>query len=447
MAGYSEGLNEEVYFENRASLGKYLQLLFLYLFFLTFTFVPTSYNTIRLGVLICLLILSVALNRGIIRYDKKALTILIFYISYSVFSAILGLLNNGSVDALKTNVFYPVVFFIIFLTVLDSVRIETITRILLACSFVVCAADLWIAFYSLGLINIYPSILYNIDLDYVFNKGFGTYFQYTSTHMVSHFFLAPFILFFSINSLKGKKDRIKLLALLLMEMLCIYFSGRAALILTCCASVILLFVYGKLKTIYSFIVKLFSNSHRIRIFLLVLLAFVILIYMLNSGTLNIKGIAEYVYGKIQGVYSDGNNVIDTRASQRIEYLSGWLESPLFGHGMGTGVPYLRDGIWVDDKAIELTYVSILYQYGLGGLMLLLSIVIYTFREILSKIKNGILDVKEGLPYLFGLFGILLGSEADPYLFTMGCIWMLYLPFSIAAFDRAKTTRIVLFWKR
>ena len=444
MERFVEGVNNNRYNKNGLDIGLFIHKILLFMFFMTFTFIPTSYSAIRFGLLMSLFILSFALKRGKIKFDKNAGIILLIYVGYSILSAMLGIFNNGSIAGLKTNFLYPLLFFVMFLNILSIVSLNTISKILVACSFVVCLADLWVVLYGLRLIPISPNILYSIDLDYIFNGEIGLYYQYTSTHMVSHFFLAPFITVLVYINFKEKKNSFRLIILMVMEILCIYFSGRAALILSYSILFILIILYGNRERISTFFKEQFNSSHLIRNIILSIIFFIIVIVLINSKKINIEGIINYVFKKLQGISSSGGVIVDTRASQMREYLSGWLESPLIGHGMGTGVPYIRDGVWVDDKAIELTYVSTIYQSGLIGFLLLFFIILYTIKRIVRKIKNGLLNSKEGFPYILGLFGILIGAAADPYLFTMGCIWMLYLPFSIAATDEVEIAEIKFF---
>ncbi len=437
----SEGMKESKDLDKKLNSGHYLQMILLYLFFIVFTFVPTSYSAIRFALLLGLLFFSVLMNKGGFKYDKRAGILLVLYICYSGFSAVLGLVNQGSIMALRTNVLYPFLFFVMFGSILSNVKIYKITKLLVICAFIVSMADLWVAFYSLKIFPISPSILYKIDLEYIFNGGYGTYYQYTSTHMVSHFFLAPFVTVLVINNLREKKINLKLVLVLLMELLCIYFSGRAALILAYFISFTLIILYSFRDRVIKILNYLrgFRQKHNYIFYvIIIILAIGLLEYL---GKINISGIFEYVIHKIEGVYSGGNMIVDTRSSQRIEYLSSWLKSPLIGYGMGTGVPYIRNGVWIDDKAIELTYVSMLFQYGIIGFLLFLFVVHYTIKKIHTKIQNLEMMVNEGIPYLFGLIGILIGAEADPYLFTMGCIWMLYLPFTIAAMDNSNLIKI------
>lgn len=402
------------------------------MFFLTFTFVPTSYAFIRLMLFGLLFLMSFALTAGKVRCRKNSWIIIVVYATYSLLMAIVGVINNGGVQQIKTNVIYPVVFFLLFTMLLSVIRIERITQVLIICSVIVSVADLWVAFFNIGFISIEPTVLYEIDLDYIFNAGLETYYQYTSTHMVSHFFLAPFVTVLFLKSMSDRRIKYYLLIPIILEVICIYFSGRAALIISYIFSTFVgFFVVGiENRRKGKRIIKKSLLPRYVLIFMVLLVA---VVFALLSKRLNIGGVFDYLISKIEGVYSGNKgNIIDTRSSQRIEYISGWLDSPLFGHGLGTGTPYFREGLWIDDKEIELTYISMLYQTGIVGVFLFASIVIYSMSGIIKKIKSGYISSVDGLPYLIGLIGILLGAEADPYLFTMGCIWMLYLPFSIAA---------------
>ncbi len=402
------------------------------LFFFLFTFVPTSYSAIRVAALAAVIVLYTWNCSFKLKIVKSSTVIIVLYVMYSLFEAAWGFVNGGDVAAIRTNVVYPLLFFFVFSLIVEYISISTLTTILLWCAFFVSASDLWVAFYSLGMVPIYPGILYSIDLGYIFNAGYASYFQYTSTHMVSHFFLAPLATSLVLFNLHHKRFKIFPVIVMLMQWMCIYFSGRAALILSYVVVAFLILIFDFIYAYKKGQIFYANKIVIIRFIILMSIAVCALLSLVLMHIINIGGVYEYVLLKLNGVYSSGTSILDTRSSQRIEYMAGWLQSPIIGHGMGTGTPYIRNGIWVDDKAIELTYVSMLYQTGVLGVIFFFSMIAYTVTKILKGVFENIIDYCDGMPYLYGMIAILLGAGSNPYIFTMGCMWMVYLPLAIAS---------------
>jgi hypothetical protein len=104
----------------------------------------------------------------------------------------------------------------------------------------------------------------------------------------------------------------------------------------------------------------------------------------------------------------------------------WLASPIIGQGSGAIISgYARSITHPWD--FELTYLSVLMQFGLVGVGILAGCSVWIVRNL----GRVVAWFPPGRALQAGFIGVLLASVADPYLFTSDGIWMFFVPFAVA----------------
>jgi hypothetical protein len=107
--------------------------------------------------------------------------------------------------------------------------------------------------------------------------------------------------------------------------------------------------------------------------------------------------------------------------------NSWLASPIIGQGSGAIVMgYSRSP--VSPWQFELTYLSLLMQFGLIGVAVLSACTAWVVHR-LGKLGR---SLPTALAFEAGFIGVLLASLVDPYLFTSDGIWMFFVPLALAA---------------
>jgi O-antigen ligase len=129
---------------------------------------------------------------------------------------------------------------------------------------------------------------------------------------------------------------------------------------------------------------------------------------------------------------------DVRTNESRHFLDAIEESPVWGHGSGAVVPgHIRDvnRPW----AYELTYHSILFDFGLLGSLVLLGWTLWTAWRLWGRIRAGDSLV---VAVAAGWVGVLLASVYDPYLLKIDGMWMVFIPFGLAvAASRTRTSSL------
>lgn len=150
------------------------------------------------------------------------------------------------------------------------------------------------------------------------------------------------------------------------------------------------------------------------------------------------------FSLLQMVSSVGEirDAADVRAASGEELLSSWLDSPVWGNGLGAEVATPRniDRPW----EFELQYHMILNSLGLLGLIVLgisTSVAVIRFIWLIRKHRDrfGFL-----IAILAGFFAILVANASNPYLHTPGQYWMFFiLPMALNCGHRLLETESAL----
>lgn len=119
----------------------------------------------------------------------------------------------------------------------------------------------------------------------------------------------------------------------------------------------------------------------------------------------------------------------TRVGQSRALINGWLESPVFGKGVGDVLPTVVRNLerpWIFEQTFEWT----LFQFGALGFTILFIWVAWIATRLAAAAAHG--DAALYAPVLAGLVGAVISSSVNPYLTRFDGMWMIFIPFGLAA---------------
>ena len=127
-------------------------------------------------------------------------------------------------------------------------------------------------------------------------------------------------------------------------------------------------------------------------------------------------------------YEDGTSSISARKEQFISLINGWTSAPILGAGHGAAAEVVRNPnqAW----AYELSYVALLFQTGLVGILIYSSAIVWIFVKGIFMMRR--IPESAGLliPTLSGLFCFLIVNATNPYLGSFDYLWVVFLPIAI-----------------
>jgi len=123
---------------------------------------------------------------------------------------------------------------------------------------------------------------------------------------------------------------------------------------------------------------------------------------------------------------------DSANERRIQFfalLHGWYENPIFGAGLGAsayGSIRSESMPW----AYELSYLALLFQAGVVGLLTYATGITWIYWMGIRIIREGSILGRMMLPILVGLSSFLIANATNPYLGKFDGIWPIFLPLAI-----------------
>ena len=168
----------------------------------------------------------------------------------------------------------------------------------------------------------------------------------------------------------------------------------------------------------------YNNAKKLLIFITVIIIIATTAYFLLNDTINYENLSNRLFEEF-----DSDNTTP-RQQQSNALLNGFYSSPIFGSGFGVGV---NDVVRSAERpwTYELTYHLYLYNTGIIGFLLFLSLLafpIYRFYILNKYHPEYSIYLK---PVIISYIIVLFASSSNPY-FTSSFdfLWMLFLPIGI-----------------
>jgi O-antigen ligase len=289
--------------------------------------------------------------------------------------------------------------------------------------------------YFITQIGLLP---YVFDLDYfdeesaiTFNEG---YVRMRFMGLNSLPYLIPYIMTEiispSIEPNKQLRSRLWLWLALILGLSLVILSGRRVTLLITLLSPLIVYLFS----LYSpnQLHKRINRNIIVLSIAAIVLIYVLLFYLdihfgVNLSTLYNMLSEGFNFGTAVGTAESEGAFV--RREQFYALINGWLDNPFFGAGLGTFAPgYIRNPEmpW----AYELSYVALLYQVGLVGILIYAGGILWIFYMGVKIMKQEEYLGSMMLPLLVGMTCYLIANITNPYLVRFDGIWVIFLPIAL-----------------
>ena len=395
------------------------------LFFFLMLVLPTTYQIER-GVLLAVLLVGVFIFslKGGWRINKTIAFLGLTTITASAIFITIGFVNNtpGALRVATVFVLWPMVFLFLMGALSNPDQMRSLMKVIIVGAIVSAFMAMALLVEKLFKINLGMSVLLEIQGGQL--SVYNGFIEYRLFNMNTVIYALPFllgILFmpYTWSLLKGAWRYFAWVALAL-SVLTLIISGRRAFWLITAMSpfvVLALLWLGGLRPRVSKLV--------IKIILIILIFSIMSVALLNLD-FHIVWL-DFLKG------FDFSNVDSPSAFRRQEQfkqlLNGWLENPFLGAGHGATVdvnPNNRNLPW----AYELSYLALLFQTGLIGILIYGSAVAWIFFKGLKMVRRSPDVASLLIPTLAGLACFLVANITNPYLQKFDYLWTIFLPIGV-----------------
>lgn len=395
------------------------RIIFCVIFLLSINF-PGVLQVLKLPLLLVVFLL-LSMTRRMQRF--KLSTTLVFFSLVIAFYGLCSIVyggavgNPGAFSMLNVLVVYPLLFMII-IAMFDEEKIKSIDQFLVfSASTLVISQVLYIlSFYNVdgGVYYNFLAGLYKDELS--INAVEENYFLFTHPAVSSFLFFIPYAFVSLIISEKISYFRLTIIVLMFILML---LTGRRAF-----------YISFVIVILFAILVLMISNRpnyivfKRLSIFVGLMVALVIPFMMLNI--LNVDILME----KLNSIFDFSSN--ESNLERKLQYdalMHGFFNNVFFGQGAGAVANYIRSH--TQPWAYELSYIAMLFQLGLVGVLIYTSAVIYLFYGFISRIKflsNEFLFFSTAV--FSGFLSLIVANASNPYLLKFDYMWVIFLPVAI-----------------
>ena len=398
------------------------------LLFFMMLFVPTVYQPIK-AVLLILIIGSIIIKALYDWHPFLYIAILywtIFFVLVGALFILYGFINEtpGAFRVGTVYILWPIVFTILICGINSEKIIDRLFHVMLVAIFAISLYGLSYILNSSGWLpdylffNVFPGEYQSISL----TKG---YVETSLRSLSSLIFLIPLI----IAALLTWPNNFKLpihrfwLWLSLVFGIAFVLSGRRVLLLVVIIS----------PFITLFFRTFLPKSHKTVNRRLLYKFFAVITFFLVAIFIYLQTLYNFDFQVFVDKFLDGFRFYTDKGAslRRIQFyalINGWLESPLFGKGLGAVANIIRSQKY--PWSYELYYISILFQTGLFGFFAYVSGILWIYWIGIKMICSGNKLGYYILPVLVGLTSFLIASGTNPYIGKFDYIWVLFLPLAI-----------------
>jgi len=364
---------------------------------------PRAYPYLKLINLIFLLIFILCKNN--FKIDKN---ILFFFIQISLinlFGVFVGLVYNNNFEFIWDGIRLGIIFQLI-IAVLWSGLLSFNYKIFLTIAIKTALGVIFII-SVISVIQEYTEVQFFSD-SFIKENGIRAgirngFVQLTAGSIGSLFFISGYLIYYYFYSYQIKfYDKIVLVLLLAT----VFLSGRRALEFIVILSPLLLKFNNFLFNV--------NNNKVLFYYFKILFPFflVIIVIMYHFDILYL----DDIYNRFISAFSG----VDDRHSQIFILLNGFINFPIFGSGIGGVLDYEGRG---PTNNFELSYLQILFNFGIFGCILYAIVFFIQLYNIRLKSKNYIYSI-EDKSLLNGVLFLIIGSFTNPYLSSFDFLFFL-----------------------
>lgn len=405
--------------------------------FFHFIFLNKIYMSHKLVVFVLIIAISLVERSMDLRIGsaEKVLFIYILYNTFSTFIGIAGGYGNIAIRTSTVNIIWPMFYLLLSGEYVSRNQLRKLYKIFINFTLIMCILDIIVMIAgSLNLKNI-NEIYRRWNLNNVQGMLWGSSLPFFRVDNM--YFLAFFIPFIISCFVLYKKDEVdlgvtkkKLLAVSIIALFTGVCSGMGGIWLSIAICTAILFFHFKLYKKYKWIV-------------MGMIAFILLVPLSISSYQN-GGIVSYVVDEIDEKMQDDNygDTGNIRSRQRDAIFNKWSNRPLLGSGIGSPVYYQRVETYEETNDNEESYLVVLYQRGIVGLLLFIAVVCKSIIILKNRRDASFFTY----PFMIGMCCFLVSNAFNPYLSNMSTLWILFFPYVLQRnTDHHKKDELVERW--
>lgn len=394
--------------------------------FLLFTiYLPVSHNEFRgwfMALVVAVILARIIRNHGKIGLHPSTFHWILFYFVAGTAFVTLSYLRDAPGALFSSLVFivWPLVYALMIEAVAQPARIVNVLRVLTLAMIAIGLGTVYFLAWTLGWV---PDSIY-IDPQLVDHVAFfGTSMQMSHLSISCLIFLIPFTIS-SLYVYSPKTPRFLppwvICLALSFGLFTAFVGGRRGLFLVLLTTPALaLFFHSWLP-----------ERLRPPPFRRILLTAPLVLALLGIG-LYLGKTTGWSWGGTWDLFLTGfqfrsDPSANARLTQFIALTQAWKTHPLFGAGLGVGVPgVIRSATrpW----EYELQYVLLLYQIGVVGIIIYGAGLAWIYYRARKMARSGSALGVHIVPVLVGMTSFLIADATNPYLPTFGHLWTLFLP--------------------
>lgn len=401
------------------------------LFFLMLTS-PFQFYSLKILILLFLILTTLLkiFKSGRIKVAKSVFSWFVALISFGIFFSLLAftIKNNNPTYILKSipvNVVWPICYFFLLPFLSVDRNILLVHRVIIMSTIYISLYLIFAALSYLGILPISPSVFSAA------NPVIGKYdasIQLFLPSTTSLLFLVPFLITYLLLQI-FKEENVKVfwvIAALLLSIMAVIITARRALILNLLLAPVLIYFFLRIanfrlsKSVKTGLFKLFGMF-------LISLTFGIFI-LVKYDFLNLSPLIELFAKGFDMSNTSDDEGSSIRGLQSSGLIRSWMDYPILGSGLGSASEYVirsEATPWV----YELSYLTLLFQTGIVGFIIYMSLLYWIFYKGLVLIKSNDKFIFL-LPSLVGSFCFLLGNASNPYLIAFDHMWAIFLPMGL-----------------
>lgn len=417
-----------------------------YILFFLMLFTPTAYPELKgafLGI-VAFIVLAACVWQGPRSYRLHRSIVLwtLLLAGTGTAFSVHGLVNGapGAIPMLTVYLLWPIVYCFLIGALTKWEHIEALLRVM---NLGLISVSAYSAIFILNNVGVWPDSLY-VELDQGQAIGFYEGFiQFNLYSVASLIFLTPFFVAALMNSrASGFPVRMVWLTIsVTMGSIVSILSGRKALWVVLIITPFLVWLFKKFQP---------TLPNRRTASAWVPLSVVWVLMVVGTGyfftavdvTFDIENILGEILGGFDftgaagGVQGSGGAGGIERGEQLPALIEGWLNSPIFGNGLGAHASVIRSD--VQPWAYELAYIAMLFHTGIVGVAIIASMLAWIYWRGLRILKEGGKLSAIMSPTLVGLTCFLIANATNPYLFKFDYMWVLFWPLALINFHLLKS---------
>jgi len=389
---------------------------------------PTAAKSLALGLLILVLwLIGLAFFSGQIHWTERRQAVGVATLLFSFFGLLESLYGSshgdpGAINVLTVYVIYPPLFFYLGSSFQqgDFGRLATLLKV---ATSIVIATQIAFVLSWLGIDGgrFAALMIYLYKGSAVVDKT-AEFTVFTLPNVSSLMFLSPYLL--ADTMITGGKRIISATLFVLTVLACVLASRRAIYPTLALSVVTTIFLSWPL-------LKYEHVRARARRGLL-------LLTIIGAGIIG-AAVAVGVVNPHEAVSRlvSLQNVSTTsypRVKQFHVMMREVAKRPIIGEGAGAAASYIRSNS--QPWAYELTYVDLLFQFGVLGCVVFACGFIYLVNCMMRAIKNSSVPIEERasiLSFAVGVIGFVAANATNPYLSKFSYMWVIFIPIAAAAY--------------